>query len=215
MIFRISFLHLFLFLSVASFAQRTIKGRVVHDKDNMPIAGASVFITNTSKGTTSDSKGNFELADVPAGKHELVISSVGFETNVFGFSDAELPLQLKVEMRIKVRELQNVTVEPSLEEGWDKWGRTFTEYFLGMSENAGRTRIRNEKKIRFRHYKKSNRLIAYCDEPLIIENKALGYTISYQLEEFEVKFKEGSSVYLGYSLFKENEKEKRGFVKRR
>ncbi len=188
-------------------AQRTIKGRVVNETTGSAISGCSVFITNTSKGTVSDNSGYFVLNDVPSGKHDLIISSIGYETNVFSFNDAELPLQLKIELRIKVKELENVTMEPSVEEGWDKWGKTFMESFTGTTGNGKQCRIKNEKSVRFRYYKKSNRLIAYSDEPILLENKALGYVISYQLEEFEVNFKEGSVSYMGYSLFTEAGKE--------
>lgn len=175
-----------------------------------PIAGSSVFITNTSKGTVSDKQGNFQLDDVPLGKNDLVISSVGYETNVFSFSAEQLPLQLRVEMQLKVRELANVTVEPSVEEGWDRWGKTFLDNFVGQTPNAAKVTIKNQKAIHFRYYKKSNRVIAYSDEPLILENKALGYKVRFQLEDFEVNFKEGSSAFAGFSLFEEIKDKSKG-----
>ena len=172
--------------------------------------GASVFINNTSRGTTADKSGYFEITDVPAGKHELIISSIGYETTVYSFSAEALPVKLKVVLEVKVKELENVIVEPSVEEGWNKWGKLFTDNFIGSTPNAAFCRIKNEKAIRFRHYKKSNRVIAYCDEPLIFENKALGYTIKYQLENFEVNFKEHSSAFSGYPFFEEIEKKRKG-----
>ncbi|HEX7844539.1 MAG TPA: carboxypeptidase-like regulatory domain-containing protein [Chitinophagaceae bacterium] len=204
-----------LFLSLPALSQRTIKGRVVNVANGAAIPGSSVFITNTSKGTVSDASGNFELTDVPSGKHELVISSIGYETTVYPFSDAELPLRLRVELKIKVKELQNVTVEPYVEEGWDKWGNTFKENFLGYTANAKRCRINNEWSIRFRYFKKSDRLIAFSDVPIEIENKALGYRITYQLEDFEINFKEGLSVFMGYSLYEELDKDKKKWARKR
>lgn len=191
----------FMVLHVAVSAQSVIKGRVVAAAGGTPIAGSSIFITNTSKGTSSDASGNFELTGIPPGKHDLVVSSVGYETVVYSFRDDQLPLQLKFELQIKAKELANVTLEESVEEGWDKWGKLFTDNFTGTVPNASSCRIKNEQLIRFRYYKKSNRVIAYCDEPLLIENKALGYRIRYQLENFEVNFKAGSVAYLGYTLY--------------
>ncbi|MBL7745370.1 MAG: carboxypeptidase-like regulatory domain-containing protein, partial [Chitinophagaceae bacterium] len=186
-----------------SFSQPVIKGKVLNAVNGEPIAGSSVFISNTSAGTTSAKDGSFELSNVPSGKHELVISCIGYETNVFSFSTEQLPLKLKVEMTVKVRELKNVTVEPSVEEGWDKWGRMFTDNFIGRTPNATQCTIKNEKAIRFRFYKKSNRVIAYSDEPVILENRALGYRIVYQLEDFEVNFKAGTTYFAGYPLFED------------
>ncbi len=191
----------FALISITGLCQQNIKGRVVNVSSGVAIAGCSIFIASTSKGTVSDNTGAFLLENVPPGKHELIISSIGYETNVFSFSEEQLPLLLKIELTIKVKELENVTIEPSVEEGWDKWGKTFMDNFVGNTGNAVLCHIKNEKSIRFRFYKKSNRLIAYCDEPVIMENKALGYTINYQLENFELNFKEQSISYLGYPLF--------------
>lgn len=203
-----------LLLAVQVQAQRTIKGKIVSSATGEVIAGASVFISNSSMGTVSDRQGNFELSGIPDGQYELIISFIGYETNVFAFNAQKLPLQLRVEMDIKVRELENVTVEPSVEEGWDKWGRTFTDYFVGRTPAAAKCKIKNEKAIRFRYYKKSNRVVAYCDEPVILENRELGYTVRFQLEDFEVNFKEGSSRYSGYPFFEEIDKKRKGLQNR-
>jgi hypothetical protein len=204
----------FLLFTYTAFSQPVIKGKVINSADGLPIPGSSVFISNTSKGTTSDKNGYFELNDVPAGKHELVVSSIGYATNVFSFSTDQLPLQVKVELNVKIKELQNVVVEPSVEEGWDKWGKLFTDNFIGQTNNALHCRIKNEKAIRFRFFKKSNRMIAYSDEPLVLENKAMGYRISYQLEEFEVNFQSGATVFSGYPLFEEIDKSRKGLQQR-
>ncbi|MBL7741331.1 MAG: carboxypeptidase-like regulatory domain-containing protein [Chitinophagaceae bacterium] len=197
---------------LSSFSQPVIKGRVVNAANGEPVAGSSVFISNSSSGTTSDKDGYFELKNVPSGKHELVISCIGYETNVFPFSSQQLPLKLKVEMTVKVKELRSVTVEPFAEEGWAKWGRMFMEHFIGRTPGAAQCRIKNEKAIRFRFYKKSNRVVAYCDEPVILENKALGYRIVYQLEDFEVNYKTGVTFYAGYPLFEELDKSRKGLA---
>ena len=77
---------------------------------------------------------------------------MGYETNVYAFSSEQLPLRLRVEMRPRIQELGNVTVEPSVEEGWDKWGRVFLENFVGLSDNAAYCRLLNTQDIRFRFF---------------------------------------------------------------
>jgi hypothetical protein len=205
----------FLLNCFSAFAQRTIKGKVVNNSNGEPLAGSSVFISNSSKGTVSDKQGYFELNDIPVGKHDLVVSSIGYETNVFSFSTEQLPLQLKIEMEVKVRELGNVTVEPFIEEGWNRWGKLFTDNFVGSTPNAIQCKIKNQKAIRFRFYKKSNRVIAWSDEPVILENKALGYKISYQLEDFEVDFITGVTAFAGYPFFEEINKSRKKWERNR
>jgi len=204
-----------LIISLNVFSQRTIRGRVVNASGGEPIPGSSVFINNSSRGMVSDRQGEFELNDIPVGKHDLIVSSIGYETSVFSFDAGQLPLQLKIEMQVKVRELENVTVEPSVEEGWDKWGRLFTDNFVGNIPNGLHCKIKNQKAIRFRYYKKSNRVTAFADEPVILENKALGYKISYQLEDFEVNFKSGATLFAGYPFFEEMEKNKKKWERNR
>lgn len=189
------------FAVLSTTAQSSIKGRVINVETGVPVPGASVFISNTSRGTTSASDGSFEINQIPDGQHQLVISSIGYQTNVFEFNSTQLPLRVKVELVPKIDELENVIVEPFVEETWEKWGRLFTENFIGRSANASYCKILNTKDIRFRYYKKTNRLEAITDKPLIIENRALGYRITYQLEQFEIKFSEKSSFFAGYTLF--------------
>lgn len=193
----------FTFFTIDSIAQQTIKGRVVSSDENTPIPGCSVFISNTTIGVASDKEGRFEITNIPEGRHELVVSSVGYETIVFSFTTSQLPLRLKFELNIKPKELANVNVEPSVEEGWDKWGKLFFSSFIGTDKNAEHCKIRNTDKIKFRYYKKSGRIIAYADEPIVIENKALGYLIKYQLEAFEQNNIQKSLYFLGYPLFED------------
>jgi len=210
-----AFFFLLLVISFNGFSQPTIRGKVVNVSNGEPIPGSSVFINNSSKGMVSDRQGEFELDNIPIGKHDLIVSSIGYETSVFSFDADQLPMQLKIEMRVKVRELQNVTVEPSVDEGWDKWGRLFTDNFVGSIPNGRHCKIKNQKAIRLRHYKKSSRVIAYADEPVILENKALGYKVSYQLEDFEVNFKTGATTFAGYPFFEEMGKNKKKWERNR
>lgn len=204
-----------LIFPLVSLAQLSIKGKVVNASTGAVIPGCSVFIANTSKGTTADGNGHFELSDIPPGKHDLIVSSVGYETSVFSFTDRQLPLQLKIELVVKVKELDNVDLEAYVEEGWDKWGKIFTDNFIGTSANALQCKIRNPKAIRFRYYKKSNRLVAIADEAVVVENKALGYVLTYQLEDFVVNFSERSATFLGYSLFEDMDKGGKTVTQRR
>jgi hypothetical protein len=199
--FLISFLICLTKLS--SQQSNSIKGRVTDSSTNTPVAGCSVFINSTSKGTTTTASGEFELSDIPPGKFELIVSSVGYETYVYPFSGSQLPLELEIKLKQKVTDLPGVTVEPFLKDGWQTWGQTFIENLIGTTDFANRCTIKNKEVVRFRFSKKNNELTAIADEPLIIENKALGYTIKYQLEEFKTNFNTQTNVYLGYPLFTE------------
>jgi hypothetical protein len=194
---------LFLLVALPLFcmAQSTLRGKVSDVETGKPVTGASVFLTNTSVGTTTDAQGNFELV-IPAGRYELIISYVGYETKNLPVSGAESPGILTVQLNVKAKELETVVIEPYEKNGWEKWGRFFTDNFIGQSSFAKSCTIRNQKAIKFRYSKKRKELEAIATEPLVIENKALGYSITYQLEQFHYDFNRNYLFYQGYPLFR-------------
>ncbi|WP_303890313.1 TonB-dependent receptor [Dysgonomonas mossii] len=60
-----------------SFAQLSLRGRVV-DENEKPIAGASVWVEYTTIGTSTDLKGEFSLEKVPEGNNFLRISALDY-----------------------------------------------------------------------------------------------------------------------------------------
>ncbi len=58
----------------------TINGTVVNVADGRPIAGAQVFIEALGLGVVTDAEGQYSIADVPAGSHELSAQIVGYLT---------------------------------------------------------------------------------------------------------------------------------------
>lgn len=182
-------------------AQIRLAGSVLDAETNSPVAGSSVFITNTSLASITNKDGYFEIPDIPPGIYRLVISHVGFETVTYDFSTEKMPGRLKVMMKPRMVSMEPVIVGGYITETWEKWGKTFTEYFIGLSSNSMKTVIKNHKTLRFRFYKKLNKLEVVADEPIIIENKGLGYQLAYQLEHFEINFNERTNFFAGYVLF--------------
>jgi hypothetical protein len=182
-------------------SSRSVKGKVVNDADNSPLVNCSVFINNTSKGATTNASGEFELTNFSPGKYQLVISSIGFETYTSLFSASQLPLTLNIRLKQKTTGLSTVVVEPFLKDGWATWGQTFIETLIGTTEFATQCKILNKEVVRFRYSAKKDLLTAVADEPIVIENKALGYIIKFQLEDFSADMDAHTSVYSGYPLF--------------
>jgi CarboxypepD_reg-like domain len=180
--------------------QKVLKGTVIEQETNKPIQAASVFLNNTSVGTTTNGQGYFEL-EIPNGKFDLIVSSIGFETFSQTITANDIITLSTIKLAPKVKALEAVVVEPFLKDGWEKWGRFFLESFIGTSAFAADCRIKNIQAIKFRHSKKDNTLTAIALEPLIIENKALGYTIRYQLENFTYQFNDRYVFYQGYPFF--------------
>ncbi len=190
-------------LAMIAGAQNRLIGYVIDGETNRPVAGSSVFITNTSLGGVTNKEGYFEIPRIPEGIYKLIVTHVGFETVTYDFSTEKMPAQLKVMMSPRVVAMETVVVGGYVKETWEKWGKTFTEYFIGLSNNAMKTVIKNHQTLRFRFYKQFNKLEVVADEPIIIENKGLGYQLAYQLEHFEINFKERTNFFAGHILFTE------------
>ncbi len=75
--------------------QLSVRGKVVHDGDKLPLPGVSVVVKGTARGTITDSNGDYSLSGVSQGA-TLVFSFVGmkhFETPVAGRSVIDVSLE--------------------------------------------------------------------------------------------------------------------------
>lgn len=65
-------------LAVAQLPTTTLTGRTFDAKTGEPLPFATVYINNSSRGTTADEQGQYRLTNVPLGNHELVGSALGY-----------------------------------------------------------------------------------------------------------------------------------------
>ncbi len=185
------------------FSQFTLTGFVKDAETKNPVNNASVFITNSRIGMSTGTDGSFTL-QIPQGKYEVIFSSVGYETQVISVDDKSAR-EMTVSLKLKQKELEGVTVVSYERDGWKKYGQFFSDNFIGTVTNASACVLKNPETIRFRKSKKDNTLTAIAFDPIIIENKALGYTLKYQLENFLYNYNTQIFYYEGYPLFTEME----------
>ena len=97
----------FLIVSVSVFAQqeKQITGTVI-DEGNEPLVGVSVFIPNSSVGTTTDLSGKYTLT-IPGGKIEVQFSYIGYETQTLPVPSGTM---LNVQMKPSVIGLNETVV---------------------------------------------------------------------------------------------------------
>ncbi|WP_258105816.1 TonB-dependent receptor [Marinoscillum sp. MHG1-6] len=75
----LTLLSLLLFLTYQAVAQSSITGRVVDDASGEPIVGVSATLLGTSKGSITDTNGNFNIGNVEDGNYVLELTFIGFE----------------------------------------------------------------------------------------------------------------------------------------
>lgn len=78
----------------ASAQGRSVSGVVVSGDDNEPIVGATVMVTGTTLGTTTDIDGKFQLSNVPASAKTLRVSYVGMTSQEVPITKGEIRIVL-------------------------------------------------------------------------------------------------------------------------
>ena len=156
----------------------------VRDAAGAPLPGANVYLSGTTRGDATDAEGYFVIGGIAPGAYRLVASMVGFEPaveNVQLRGGAMESVGLVLEEAEAV--LGTARVEAEADPTWQKRLAWFTRELIGTSARADSTRILNPWVLDFR--KRWGALRASAREPLLIENRALGYRLRYDLHEFE------------------------------
>ncbi len=193
---------LLLILPHATKAQQYINGTVKSENTGLPIEGASVYFNNTSIGTSANAAGVFSLQLPNILNAELIISAVGYELLVYNLPSSINQNKTYVfKLAKKEQQLRDVMILP--EELRRKYLSIFEQNFLGITEEASRSRIENRKDIYFTSGDNKNTIRAYSDTPLVIINKMLGYKINFELVDFSFDKEDGRTFYYGYTRFEE------------
>lgn len=181
---RLLLLFFLLLFSNRIHAQISISGYVLEQTTKQPLEGVSVFFDGTSIGTITNENGFFEISTEKTISASLVISYIGYKTQIFKSSSGSLGTIFLEENTVQLRE---VVLTP------DTWSREkkltiFKREFLGTTTAALYCKIVNEEAIRLYYNKENNTLYAYAEVPIQVINKYLGYKIAYNLHDFEVNF---------------------------
>ena len=164
-------------------AQATLKGKIVDVKTGEPLTGVHVFLSGTTTGTATNPKGQYLLQNISEGSYWLIISRIGYKREKINLniSPGEIKI-LDFKLNPVVYEMPEIFVG-DLDKKWEKNLKWFTELFIGSSETADSVIILNPEVLRFES-KWWGKLTAEALTPLKIENRALGYQITYYLDEF-------------------------------
>lgn len=190
-------------LHMAVFAQVSLSGKVVNAATGKPLNRASIYINNSSTGTATNESGDFTLYGLSPQRYDLVISSVGYETTTKTITGDDFAKGITIKLKEKSGDLEAVVIRKYEKDGWEKYGKLFTDNLLGTGRAAEDTRIKNKEVVKFAYDKKTQVLTAYASEPLQIQNKYLGYELVYDLQEFSYDGSRRYIFFTGFPFFKE------------
>ncbi len=177
------FFWITILFSCISSAQ-TLSGHVFDEKTKEPLYGVSVYFDGTTNGTATDMQGKFIISYKASTESALIVSYLGYDSRAFDVR--KLANGVKIYLKPKKEALGVVYLEN------DPWSRKkkmaiFRREFIGNTAGASQCRILNEDDIEVVYNPTAKTLTAYASKPILIKNKYLGYTISYNMEEFEAK----------------------------
>lgn len=177
-------LTLLLLPGLAAAQSLSITGTVTDAASGEPLPGVHVFIAQSMTGTTTNTNGEYTLEPVPAGAHRIYVSIVGYEPEARDVMLRSLEDGGRQDFQLKeaVLELEGVEVVGVADPNWERHLQKFIRLFIGETPNAAHTEILNPEVLSFED--KLVQFTAVASEPLIIENRALGYRIQYFLRAF-------------------------------
>lgn len=186
----------------------TITGKVI-DNSNQPLIGASVYINNSTIGTTSNDTGEFELK-VKDGRYTLIVSFLGFKTIQYDIETANYK-KITFKLLPDATQLDEVVISNKKKkiskETRAYYLKRFRTHFLGKGVLADECIIENDEVIDFDFNTRTRVLEAYTSKPIQIRNKALGYHLFYDLVHFELTPEK--VYYSGYSRYQKMKGSKR------
>lgn len=198
-----------------------LTGQVLDGETGMALVGAHVFLANSTQGTVSDSDGHFTLHPLPAGTHEIAASMLGYTLASVHMTfprDEQSPHTFRLTPRVLTMEGVVVAAERDEEalQNRSRFIDRFTDHFLGNTENASKCTLLNPEVLHFAEASE-DRLLVQSTEPLLIENRALGYRLFYHLKELEAT--DSGVRYYGTIRFEElpprNRRERRRWHRNR
>ncbi len=216
MVFKIlkRFLIIFtlLFASLSS-AQIKISGKIVNTKGEA-LENAAIYVNNTTFGTFANSEGVYELT-LPKGKHVLIVSFLGYETQQYQIDTSKKTVTLYVVLKSKENVLDEIVIKKVVyDQNWYHNLARFKQAFIGTTKFSKNCILLNPKTLSFNFDAKTNTLTVFARKPLRFKNKDLGYLITYDLVDFTLQ--KNKLTYVGYSKYENLKKRiKKRWIKNR
>lgn len=195
-------LFLLLGFQIAAYNQ-VLTGIVIDKTTKEKLPFAALYFSGTTVGVSTDINGKFVFDISKYATKPISISAMGYYSKVIQYYESDPALVIK--LRPQVYDLEEAVVKSkSLVRQRKANLRIFRREFIGETENAWECKILNEEDITFNYYFDEDTLKAYASKPIVIKNKALGYKITYFLDQFEFYRDKEYTFFVGNFIFEED-----------
>ena len=108
------FIYTFLIIStlliVDIFAQNSLRGRVIDEHTHENLVGVNIILMGSSKGTSTDSDGYFELKNIPGSKQNIKFSYIGYKEYILEINPPYNGELITIELHSEAEEYEEVLV---------------------------------------------------------------------------------------------------------
>ena len=178
------------------------KGIIQEVSSNNKLSFVSIYLDGTTVGTNSDVNGYFEL-DISKNKNlPITISALGYYSvtlNEYSTNKVEI-----IYLTPKDYQINEVLISAKYKNRNKKNMKLFKNEFIGKTQNASECEILNENEILFSYDPGGDTLRIYSSKPILINNKALGYHLTYYLDKFEYCKSSKEITIRGNCIFKDD-----------
>lgn len=194
-----------------------LSGKIADKQKKEAVSFAHIYLNGTSFGTQADENGHFTLNNIPAGNYLLLISMVGYLPLSTQISVQQNQKNLHYELVEDVKNLVEIKVQGQRDKVWEKQIRQFENEYLGRNIDRDLVKILNRQVINFEYDPSTKTLKAESKEPLLIENRELGFLYHGFLVGFEKSPRQLNFKSSGYfeELNPSSTKEKKHWEKNR
>ncbi len=166
-----------------------ISGFVKESDSKDPIPGVNVYLDGTTLGAITDANGGFIINRVPIGSFRIIFSHLSYDNRVYDFSKSTTSeFFINSELQLSTSLLNQIEITADIDRK-EKKSRArliadFEEQFIGTSAFSDECTLINPDVVKFDYNKNFGALYASANEPIIIQNNALGYNLYCQLDNF-------------------------------
>ncbi|RNC79575.1 MAG: carboxypeptidase-like regulatory domain-containing protein [Balneola sp.] len=155
----------------------SISGSVLERETEEPLIGVNVYLAGTSIGASTNANGEFEFETNLKGRFDLVVSFLGFETEMREIIlDGKEDFSFRFELVENSLQMDELKVSAERDKEWQEQFKNFRRFFLGWDSYSDQTIIVNPEYIDFEEYGRSE-LMVFFKQPIVLNNNELGYKI--------------------------------------
>ncbi|WP_255065976.1 carboxypeptidase-like regulatory domain-containing protein [Lacihabitans sp. LS3-19] len=161
----------------------TISGKVEDAKTGEGLPFVNVYFQGSTIGTQTDDQGKFIIRKIKGGKYRLVASMVSFKPDVQVLTVDKNIEEISIKLEEDIKALKELKIVAKRDKEWEANFKEFSREFLGNNFKKKDVKIANKEVVNFE--RKNEILSASSFEPIIIENKKMGYKVFFILDYFQ------------------------------